>query len=415
MKRTLHHLMTACVAVAFVIGATAGTAAAKSNYPAEMDAWLKKAQLGPYQPKKEDWDAIVRKATEEGEVIVYSSTSRISKIGKSFMKKYPGIKVKGYDLGSVQSVEKTIREQSAGIYSVDIVTTAGDQVIPELLNKNRIINYVPNAYLNRIPKKFRDPLLPRSIGAMAFMYNGEAHPDKAPVNNIWEFTEPKWRGRIAMKNPPNSLTTFLGVAIIVQNADKMAAAYKLHTGKPIKLSKGIANAGYEFWYRLLKNDVVIFKSGSKMSAAVGKKGLKRPFISFDNMSRLGYNKRKGYVLRAFVKLEPVGRLTYLNYLGIARQAPHPNAAKLMVAYILGSTKINKDTKLEPPYTKGKSLKLLQGFAPFFVPGNISPRSDMPLPKGGEVWHQMKGWVADPDYLWSEGPKIRDFWIKYSAK
>ena len=52
---------------------------AKPDPPAEMQEWLKKAELGPYEPNKENWDEIVKKATEEGEVIVYTSSGRIQK------------------------------------------------------------------------------------------------------------------------------------------------------------------------------------------------------------------------------------------------------------------------------------------------------------------------------------------------
>ena len=53
---------------------------AKPDPPAEMQEWLKKAELGPYEPNKENWDEIVKKATEEGEVIVYTSSGRIKNL-----------------------------------------------------------------------------------------------------------------------------------------------------------------------------------------------------------------------------------------------------------------------------------------------------------------------------------------------
>ena len=64
---------------------------AKPAPPPEMEAWLKKAELGAYEPKKENWDDIVKKAKEEGEVIVYTSSGRIQKLVKPFQKLYPGI------------------------------------------------------------------------------------------------------------------------------------------------------------------------------------------------------------------------------------------------------------------------------------------------------------------------------------
>ncbi len=380
--------------------------------PPEMDAWLKAAKLGAYGKAPQDWDEILRKANEEGEVIVYSSSSRIAKVAKTFMALYPGIKVTSHDLGSVKSIEKTVREQDANLFNADIVTTGGSgQVVHELWAKNRIVNFVPDQFKDRIPEANREPLLVRILEAIVFMYNGEAYPDAAPVKNIWELTEPKWKSKIALKDPLQSLSNFMGVATLVQHADELAAAYKRHTGKSIELGEGVPHAGYEFWRRMLKNDVIILKSGSKAAAASGKKGQKDPPAFFGPMTYYRYNFTKGYVNSLFKDLDPVAKIIYPTYVAIARQAPHPNAAKLLIAYLLGSTELSLESKLEQPYNEGRSAELLQGLAPYFDPGSKSPRSDVPFPQGGEAWKQMKAWTVDPDFMWSEGPKVRDFWIQ----
>ena len=412
MKRLQYGL--SAVLVAGLLTATSAPATA-APVPPEMDAWLKAAKLGPYDTGKENWAEIVKKAKAEGEVVVYSSSSRIAKIAKSFNALYPEIKVKGFDLGSAKTVEKAIREMEAEVYNVDVIFTGGaGAMINEMLNKNRLVNYVPDAYEALIPKALKEPLLVTRIEGMVFLYNGEAYPDAPPVKNIWELTEPKFRGKIAIKNPLASLSTLMSVGVYVQHADEMAAAYKRHTGKDIKLSPGIPNAGYEFWRRFLKNGAVIFKSGSNLARASGKKGQKKPLIGFTQMGKIVRNESKGYVNRILKDLDPVPMAIYPTYGAIARQAPHPNAAKVFIAYLLGSTKITKDTKLEKPYSKGKSLELLQGFAPYHEPGTVSARTDVPLAEGGELWNTMKGWISDPDFIWREAPKIRDFWTVESA-
>ena len=113
-------------------------------------------------------------------------------------------------------------------------------------------------------------------------------------------------------------------------------------------------------------------------------------------------------------LDPVAKLIYPTYAAIGRQAPHPNAAKLFIRYLLGSLDITADTVIEEPYNEGKSAELLQGLAPYYEAGSKSPRDDVPLPKGGEAWSRMKAWTTDPDFMWSEGPKVRDFWIQESG-
>lgn len=403
-------LLAAVFALSFITAANAA-----SQPPPEMEAWLKAAKLGPYD-KDENWKEIVAKAKAEGEVVVYTSSGRIAKLVKPFAKIHPEIKVTVHDLGSVKSVEKTIREQNANIFNADIVTTGNSgQVIYEMLNKNRLVNYVPHHYRDRIPKENQDPLLIRVNEAMVFLYNREAYPDAPPVKNVWELTEPKFKGRVGMKNPLSSGSTLMGVMTLMQRPDVMAAAYERYAGKPIKLSEGVPDAGHEFWARMLANDLVIFKSGSKLARASGKKGQKNPLIAFANMTYIARNDSKGYVNKILAKVDPVGKLVYPTFTAIARQAPHPNAAKLFTAYLLGSLELNKDSKLTKPYDKGASMDLLQGLAPYFDPGTVSPRSDVPLPAGGEIWAEMEGWNVDATYMWKQGPKVRDFWTLHSSR
>ena len=180
MKSLSKRLTT--VAVSAATAMLMHTAVAASTPPPEMDAWLKTAMLGPYEAASENWQEIVANAKREGEVVVYTASGRISKLVKHFNTLYPEITLTVHDLGSVQSVEKTIREQEAGIFNADIVTTGNSgQVIFEMLNKHRLVNYVPHHYRERIPQENRDPLLIRVNEAMVIFYNGETHPDKPPT------------------------------------------------------------------------------------------------------------------------------------------------------------------------------------------------------------------------------------------
>ncbi len=400
------------LAATLVLGVFAATATANEALPPEMDAWAKAAKLGAYAESPQNWDEIARLAKAEGSLVIYSSSSRMAKVAKAFMADHPGIEVTSYDLGSVKTVEKTVREQDAKIYNADIVTTGGSgQVIHELLGKHRIVNFVPDAFRDSIPAHLREPLLVRILEANVIMYNAEAYPDGPAVKNIWEITEAKWNGKLALKDPLASLSNFMGIATLVQHADELAAAYKRHAGKDLVLHEGVADAGYEFLYRLLHNDPVILKSGSKAAKASGKPGQENPPLFFGPMTYYRYNFTKGYVNALAVDLDPVAKLIYPTYVAIGRQAPHPNAAKLFIHFLMGSTELTADTVLEQPYNEGKSAGLLKGLAAYFDPGSKSPRDDAPLPKGGEAWPSMKAWTTDPDFMWREGPKVRDFWIQ----
>jgi len=386
-----------------------------SGYPAEMDAWAKEAQLGIYDVNQ-DWDEITRLAKQEGEVIIYSASSRMSAVGEAFTKMYPEIKVTSYDLGSVKTFEKTISEQQANIFNADIITTGGSgNFIYDLIDKNRVLNFVPSMHKDMIPKENQDPALVRILEAMVFMYNSELHSEP-PITNIWQLTEEKYRGKVVIKDPLASLSNLMGVVSVAGHADEMAASYKRFYNKDITLSPGVKNAGYEWIYRLLHNDLIISDSGGKVTGASGKKGQTglAP-ISITTFTYLRYNRTKDYINNLLFPLDPIDGIIFPTYTAIARQAPHPNAAKLLTAFMLGDPSITLDTDIPEPYTEGKGLEWLQGLAPYYEVGSKSPRSNVATPKGGEAWDEMNMWVVDPEDDWFLGPEVQDFWMQESAK
>jgi iron(III) transport system substrate-binding protein len=381
------------------------------DYPPEMDAWLQEAKLGPYEGTQ-DWDEIVRMAKEEGEVVVYSSSSRVATVAALFQEEYPEITVTSFDLGSVGTVEKTISEQEANLFNADLITTGGSgQVIHDLLGKFRLVNFVPSMYVDQIPEEMREPLLYRIVEGYVLMYNTEVYPDAAPISNVWEITEEAWRGKVVLKDPLASLTNMMGLWTMVQHADEFAAAYKEFAGKDIELHEGVPDAGYEFIYRLLHNDLIILSSGSKVAKASGEVGQDAPPISITGYTYIRYNETKGYVNGIITPLTPFENIITPVYTGIARQAPHPNAAKLFTAFLLGDINMTTDTVLTAPYDEGESAKMLQGLAPYYEPGSRSPRDTVPLAPGGEAWFDLDSWTVDPDFMWYEGLKVQDFWTQ----
>ena len=387
----------------------------ESGYPGEMDAWAREAKLGIYEGEQ-DWDEIIEKAKEEGEVIVYSASSRMSAVGEAFSKVYPEITVTAYDLGSVKTFEKTISEQEAGIYNADIITTGGSgNFIYDLINKNRAVNFVPSMYKDMIPEEYSEPALVRILEAIVLFYNTELH-DAPPIDNIWELTEEHYRGKIVIKDPLQSLSNLMGIVAIAGHPEEMAAAYKRHFNKEITLSPGVKDAGFEFIYRLLHNDLIISDSGGTVSGASGKKGQSGlPPVSINTFTYLRYNNTKEYINGLLYPLDPFDGIIFPTYTAIARQAPHPNASKLFTAFLLGDPEITLDTVIPQPYTEGKALEMLQGLAPYYEMGSKSPRDNIATPAGGEAWEEMNMWFVDPEDDWYLGPEVQDFWMQEAAK
>ncbi|MFH1609090.1 MAG: ABC transporter substrate-binding protein, partial [Candidatus Bipolaricaulota bacterium] len=319
----------------------------------------------------------------------------------AFKAAYPGIEVEAYDMTDVEQVDKLTREQGAGIYNVDVLFTAGITTLTkELLPNHLLWNYVPSTLVDGVPAaqvipvQFREPLLVHSLEAKIVFYNFESNPAGCPVDSLWDLTRPEWRGRIQMKDPLLTEENMNFLQTIVQHADAMAAAYEVEFGKPLVLSPGCANAGYEFIKRIVANGIVLTQSDGDASKAVGTAGQTNPPLTLSVSSSKIRDNAKGQKLAIGWDIKPVVGITKTNYLAIANLAPHPNAAKLLIRFMVGDA-------------DGKA-----GYVPFYVEGQWNPRTDMTPPLREvtlDTLHQ-KTWFLDPDWIYEHGLEVQDFWL-----
>jgi len=347
----------------------------------------------------EDWEAIYEAAKGEGKVVIYSLSSRIFDAVESFKAQYPGIEVEASDMLTVDQIEKLTREQAAGVYNADVLFLADvTTLVKEALPQGLIVNYVPETLLGGqksvdvIPEHLREPLLAQTLESKVVFYNFETYPE-APVDSLWDLTRPEWKGLVQMKDPLQAAENMNFLQTVVQHADDMAAAYEEEFGEPITLSSGIENAGYEWILRMVNNDLVLTSSDGDASDAVGAAGQTNPPLTVSVASSKLRNNSKGQKLAIVWNMKPVVGFTKRNFLVMANNAPHPNAAKLLIQWLLGDE-------------KGGA-----GMAPFFVPGGWPSRSDVTPP----IDITLDGlkeytWFLDPEYIYEYGLEVRDFWL-----
>lgn len=351
----------------------------------------------------EDWDAIYEAAKKEGKVVLYSLSSRIYDALEDFYKMYPGIDVEAIDMGDVDQIDKITREHNAGIYNADVLMLAnGSTLLNELMPKGYVKNYVPSVLIDGVPadeaiaQDFQRPLLVHSVESKVVFYNTEVYPNGSPVDNLWDLTRPEWYGKVQMKDPMLTEENLNLLQTIVKYSDEMAKAYEKEFGEKIKLSSGIDNAGQEFIKRLIENGIVLTSSGSDAAMAVGAAGQSDPPLTLSvASSKIRYNESKGAKLGIAWEMEPKIGITKSNHLVMAANAPHPNAAKLLIRYLLGDS-------------DGGG-----GMRPFNVPGGWSSRSDV-APEGDIHLEQLRDftWFLDYDFIYNYGLPVRDFWMTY---
>ncbi len=360
------------------------------------DQWLQTVNLGPYAATSVEgaYEALLYDlAKEEGEVNIYSYSSRVFKFGPTFEERYPGIKVNGFDIDSPEIVTKIIAEQEAGNYVADVIYLKDPATaFHELYKQGYVFTYIPPDLIPVLPEGFKNPFLVHHLSMDAFVYNTEAY-DTCPFDNIWDLTRPEWRSKVLFPDP-NILSEFVEVlGAIVQHPEEMAAAYEEEFGEPLVLSPGVENAGYEWIKRLLDNDVIIVRSTNDVSNAVGAAGQESPPVGMTAFSRLrDRDKDPSLVFDVAYDIKPVMGVTTNVVVLIVNRAPHPNAAKLLVRWMLGDEEGG------------------WGYAPYFVAGNIPSRTDVPAPPGTKTLEEMNTWQVDPDFVWYEGLKIKDFWL-----
>jgi iron(III) transport system substrate-binding protein len=405
MKRRTRFLV-AMVMIAVIAGASAFGEEQKVD--PKLDPWLKSAQLGPYTPAKEDWNQVVAKAKAEGKVVVYSSTSRTRTLKDLFEKTYPGVTLEVYDVETLQIHEKFNREYSSGVYNVDILFNDATFQMYEFWQKGMIFRYVPARVADKVPDYFKSWLLKQRYGpGLVVFYNPAYWTSKPPVTNLWDFTKEEWKGKIAIADPTQHGGTLTGITLLTypDNAAALAKSYEKAYGKPIDL-KGFANAGYLYLSMIAKNKAIIVKSDDNVMELVGAKGQAGmpPFGLFVTMSKLRQITEKGLNLATLAPgfLEPfeeIGQPPSSDLsgavAGIAANAQHPYASKLLIDFLMGDE-------------KGEA-----GFAPWHVIGNWSTRTDVPAAKGDiQDRSLLRSMPGKPDTKWmaENQPKVRDFWM-----
>ncbi len=394
MKRALVTVLVLTGALLSGFPLWAGGAQETARLSPETEAWLKTAALGKHAVDFNE-AALYEAAKKEGEVVIYSYSSRVTAFGKTFEEKYPGIKVNGVDIDSAEIVTKVIAEQQAKNYNADVIFLKDpSSVVHELLDRGLAFAYVPSDLVPVVPEHFRDPLLVHHTSIDVLIYN-DAKLSAPPIASYWDLTKPEWKGRFLMPDP-QKLPEFVEVlATVVDHADEMAAEYQRVFGEKIKLSPGVQNAGFERILRVLNNDVVILGSTNDVAKAVGLSDQAKPPVGWTSYSRLR-DKKSNPNLKFAVMFDtkPVVGVATEVVTAVVNQARHPNAAKLLIRWLMGDQKGG------------------QGYAPYYVTGDYPARTDVPAPPDTKDLKGLPYWASNPRNVWDIGQQVLEFWTTH---
>lgn len=395
------HVLAAAISAAAALAMVACGGSSQPEHSADMTEnasapesgdngeWLKNAEL----EAEESPDELYQKAKEEGKVVIYTLTSRVTDVKASFEKQYPGVTAEVYDMRMGDILEKYQREYEAGIHNADILVIKDDDggVYHDFVKTGMLHGYIPYDFRDKISEENQRVGMIPYTEFKQIVYNTEKYPE-SPIDNWWDLTRPEYRGKIMMRNPA-STNEVMGLFIaMIQHADEMEEAYKREFGEDLVLD-GTENAGYEFMKRLVANDLILAESDGDVCEAVGKAGQNDPPIGIVTSSKLRSVKDKGWVMDCCTGVAPAEAVDSPAFALLADQSEHVNAAKLFIRWMCGEA-------------DGQG----EGYSKFAVRGCWSVRSDQMPVEPNLPYAEINLWPLDVEYAYQLSRDVNDYWI-----
>jgi len=289
-------------------------------------------------------------AKEEGTLTLYTSTAQkdIAPLVEPFEKKY-GIKVKSWRSGSENVLHRTLTEAGAGRHEVDVVQSASPEM-ESLFREGVLLPVESPAQANLIPGALR----PHHGWAASFLavwvqaYNTNLLKKQDLPKTFDDLLDPKWKGKLAIEA---DVSEWYATVVSDMGEEKGIAFFdKLARQNGISARKG---------HSLLNNLVVAGEVPLALTV-------------YNYMPE--QSKKKGAPIDWFV-LDPA--IARASGAGVAKQAPHPNAALLFYDYLLSEEAQKIFLQLD------------------YVPTNVKVASPL---------HKMRTSLVDPVQILDESEK-----------
>jgi iron(III) transport system substrate-binding protein len=246
-------------------------------------------------------------ARAEAEVVLYSSLNneQIVTLVEAFKKKYPSIKSSFYRATSERVLQRTATEAKAGRFAVDVVTAAGFQL--QLMKELGLTQSFTPPDASAYDAGFKDPdghwiNVHSLLNSMA--YNTQlVRPNEAP-KKYEDLLAPRWKGRIGV----NVQDPEWYVNLQRRWGKEKARSYL----KALAAEQPGIRDGHNITAQLLAAGEFHAVTNTYAHIAARIKGQGGPV--------------------QYVFDEPV--ITYVHPIALVKAAPHPNAGKLLISFIL---------------------------------------------------------------------------------
>jgi iron(III) transport system substrate-binding protein len=260
-----------------------------------------------FQYRGADRDArLIEHAKREGSVVLYTSLAPTESqpLAAAFERKY-GIKVALWRALSDQVVRRAVTEAQARRHAVDVVETNGPEM--EMLSREQLFAEFHSPYLADLPAEAipaHRMWFPDRLSFYVVAYNTtKVRRSEIPATYAG-FADPRWKGRIAVE---------------ATDAEWMATLIKTgQTGTGIDFFRKLSALGPD----VRRGHILLANLVAAGEVPVGLTTYNSNVVSL---------KRKGAPID-FVPVQPV--VARPQGIGVAKNAPHPNAALLFADYVL---------------------------------------------------------------------------------
>lgn len=255
--------------------------------------------------------ALIDAAKKEGEVIWYTTqiiAQLVRPVSVAFEKKY-GIKVRSTRANSTELSVKIINESRAGRPQSDVFD--GTSTVVPLKKEGFVLQWLPDP-AKAYPAAYKDPegyWVANNLFFLTPGFNTALVPKGTEPRSYQALLDPKWRGKIAWSTSPTSSggPGFIGT-VLTEMGTESGMLYLRELSK--QRIANIGSAAREVLDQVIAGEYLlalqIFNHHTVIS---GKKGAPVDWI----------------------KMEPVTGT--LSVISVHKNAPHPNAAKLLVDFI----------------------------------------------------------------------------------
>lgn len=259
-----------------------------------------------------DLKALEDAAQKEGGLTWYTGqvdAEKAERLGKAFTAQYPGIRVSVIRTTGQVAYQRLLLDIKNKAPQCDMFSTTDISHMPALKERKQLMNYAPESAAGLVPafKDLSDPGWWYVTNASRYflMYNTDKiKPEDAPKK--WtDLLQPKWKGRVAVGHPAFSGCT--GVWAL-----SLKKVY-----------------GWDFFEKLAKNNPRVGRSAidpvtlmSAGEALVGPSSANTAYQALDRGNPV-----------AVVHPED-GLVVCVTPSGIPAAAPHPNAARLFMEWLL---------------------------------------------------------------------------------